>query len=98
MSKSPKGSLYPVLFGVATAITFVLVATIWPQSTIPLSYGTGTGQHGGAGGSGGLLVCPPTCPDADVDLEEAIEAGDATMAEAANQTTTNVNTTEFLAV
>lgn len=26
------------------------------------TYGTG------GGGSGGLLVCPPTCPDADVDL------------------------------
>ena len=36
--------------------------------------------------------------DADVDVLEAAEAGNATMAGAANQTTTNGNTTEFLSI
>jgi hypothetical protein len=63
-----------------------------------LSYGTG--GSGGGGGSGGLLVCPPVCPDADVDIAEALEAGNTTTAGATNQTTTNGNTTDiqFLAI
>jgi hypothetical protein len=53
-----------------------------------LSYGTG------GGGSGGLLACPLICPDADIDIAEALEAENATMAGAPNQTTTNGNTTD----
>jgi len=47
----------------------------------------------GGSGSEGLLVCPPECPDADIDIAEAVEAENATTAGATNQTTTNGNMT-----
>jgi hypothetical protein len=83
-------SLNPVLFGVVvTALASVLVITPWFQTDMALSYGTG--GSGGSGGSGGLLVCPPDCPDADIDIAEAVEAGDTTMM--TNQTAANGNMT-----
>lgn len=65
--------------------------TPWFQTDMTLSYGTG--GSGGAGGRGGLLVCPPYCSDADIDIAEAVEAENTTMAGATTHTTTNGNTT-----
>jgi hypothetical protein len=93
-----KYSLNPVVFGPVIALASVLVVTLWFQSDMTLSYGTG--GSGGGGGSGGLLVCPPYCSDADIDIDEAVEAENTTMAGATNQTTTNGNITDiqFLAI
>ncbi|MGA7369382.1 MAG: hypothetical protein WBX01_09645 [Nitrososphaeraceae archaeon] len=87
MTNHPKGSSPPALFGIVIALASVLVITPWFHSDMTLSYGTG--GSGGSGGSGGLLVCPSECPDADIDIAEAVEAENATMAGATNQTNTN---------
>jgi hypothetical protein len=84
-----KYSLNPVIFGIVIALASVLVVTPWFQSDMSPSYGTGGSC--GSGGSGGLLVCPPDCPDADIDIAEAVEAGNATMM--TNQTAANGNMT-----
>jgi hypothetical protein len=92
-----KYSLNPVFFGViVVALASVLVVTIVSQyalaSLIKGQAGAGLfGGNGGNGGNGGL---------ADIDIAEAEEAGNATMAGAANQTTPSGNTTavEFLSI
>jgi hypothetical protein len=81
------------LFGIVIALASALVVTPWFQSDVTLSYGTG--GSGGSGGSGGLLVCPPDCPDADIDIAEAVKAGNATMMtnETLNENMTGTNLT-----
>jgi hypothetical protein len=97
MTNSDVGTLYPVLFGIVIALASILVVTTWLQSDMTLSYGGGSNVgsgsfffgNGGNGGAGGL---------ADIDIAEAEDAGNATIAGAANQNTTNGNTAEFLSI
>jgi len=97
VTNSPKDSLNPLLFGIVIAIASVLVVMPGFESDMTISgQGIVSGNGGNAGqaqtngGAGGL---------ADIGIAEAEEAGNATMAGGTtNQTTTNGNTTEFLAI
>ncbi|HZD35427.1 MAG TPA: hypothetical protein VE130_09505 [Nitrososphaeraceae archaeon] len=84
MINCPKGQINPVLFVIVIALCSVLVVTA-AQDALASAY---AGQT-----SGSIRL-------SDVDVAEAAEAGNATMAGATNQTTTNGNTSDvqFLSI
>ena len=99
MTNSHTGTLQSVLFGIAIALASVSVVTACSQYALASLIG---GQAGGNGGNAGLFGTGGAGWAgglADIDIAEAEEAGNTTMAGATNHTTDrNITDVLYLAI